>query len=249
MRSRALVLLLLLAPAVTGCSGDDAEPADAPGLPSQAALRSYFEAVVTSDVDALAEVGADVAGEGSPAQDYAAYNALSAAASAAGGPPQDAVEVEAVDGGFRACVAEDRCAEWSDLEGADGRLTGFTVNGVPLEESLVDLTGQPPVESPGLYAVQPEYAYRPPSGYLNVVVTVTADAAVTPRAGTYIVTDDILDGEAPTPATVEAGSSAAVLLPFPGAEEVGLDGQVTFGLGLDGGTEETVGFGLAAPAS
>ena len=61
-------------------------------------------------------------------------------------------------------------------EGKDGKLTDFTVSGIELDDSLVDLTGQAPIESVGLYAVQPDYAYRSAAERLRsfVLVTITA---------------------------------------------------------------------------
>ena len=34
---------------------------------------------------------------------------------------------------------------WADFEGTAGQLTDFTVNGTRLDDSLLDLTDQPPV--------------------------------------------------------------------------------------------------------
>lgn len=256
LRVPALLLAVLVPLAlVAGCGGDDeAEPATGPGLPSQAQLKTYFEAITGGDVDALATVQADVTADGSPAQGYAAYVALATTAATKGGQPADAVDVEEVDGGFRACVGDsaDQCATWTDLRGQDGRLADFTVNGRALGDLLVDLTAQPPIESAGLYSVQPEWAYRQPtSGRLYVVCTVTAsDVAISTRPGTYIEGDTILEGvEAPSPGIIKAGASSPIVLGFEGAEDVALDGQVTFELKLGGAGTESVGFGLADPAA
>ena len=113
-------------------------------------------------------------------------------------PQCDPFDVEEVDNGFKACVGDspDQCATWTDLEGKDGKLANFTVNGRKLDELLVDLRGQPPIESPGLYSVQPDWAYRQPtSGRLYVVCTVTAiDVPLSSRPGTYIEEDQIFEG-------------------------------------------------------
>ena len=112
-----------------------------------------------------------------------------------------------MDGGFKACGgtgASGRVRRLVGLQGEDGRLTGFSVNGTKIGDSLVDLTGQAPISSPGLYEVQPEHAYRSPqSGTLFVLVTITAeDAALAPRPGIYIEQDQILNGiETRAPAT------------------------------------------------
>jgi hypothetical protein len=164
------------------------------------------------------------------------------------------VDVEAVDGGFKACVGDsaDQCATWTDLRGKDGRLTDFDINGIDLGDLLVDLTGQPPIESDGLYTVQPDYAYRQPkSGTLFVLCTVTAsDVPLSPRPGTYIEQDVILKGvEAPSPETIDAGTSSPIVLAFADAQDVKLDGQVTFDLELGDQATESIGFGLADPAA
>ena len=252
-----VLLLAVLLPLglLAGCSDDEAEPATGPGLPSQADLRSYFEAIVSADADELAKVQADVTADGSLAQAYAAYDAeFAAAAEAAGQGAGEPADVEEVDGGFKACVgnSSDQCATWTDLEGKDGRLTDFDINGIELGDLLVDLTDQPPIESAGLYRVQPDYAYRQPkSGKLFVLCTVTAsDVPLSPKPGIYVEGEQILDGvEAPSPETIEAGASSPVILAFADAQDVQLNGQVTFDLKLGDDATESIGFGLTAPAA
>ena len=256
MRPRvpSLLLAALLA-LLTGCSGEDEpEPASGPGLPSQADLTSYFEAITGSDTDELARVQSDVAADGSLAQGYAAYVGEFAAAAAAAGEPVEPADVEEVDGGFKACVGNTsgQCATWSDLHGEDGKLADFTINGTKLDDVLVDLTDQPPVESAGLYRVQPDWAYlQPKSGRLFVVCTVTAtDIPLSPRPGVYIEEDQILEGvEAPSPATIEAGTSSPVILAFADARDAKLDGQITFDLKLGDQETESIGFGLTDPTT
>jgi hypothetical protein len=249
-----LPALLLSLGLVAGCSEDEPEPATGPGLPSQAALKSYFEAIVSSDTDKVAKVQADVAADGSLAQGYAAYVGEFGVAAAAVGQTGQPVDVEAVDGGFKACIGDssDQCATWTELEGKDGKLTDFDINGIELSDLLVDLTAQPPIESAGLYRVQPDYAYRQPkSGKLFVLCTVTAsDVPLSPKPGTYIEEDQILDGvEAPSPETIDAGTSSPIILAFPDAQDVKLDGQITFDLKLGDQATESIGFGLTAPAA
>lgn len=251
LTTASAVLVLLLA----GCSGgDDDKGSDA--LPSADELTSYFEAVASYDPARLGGA-ADVAQDGSPAAEYLAYLSEYAASAVAADQPVEPSEVERVDGGYRACGGTgepDECVTWSDLEGEDGELTDFTVNDVDLDDSLVDLGDQPPVESAGFWTVQPDHAYRSPqSGTLFVTVTVTAgDVPVAPRPGLYIEQDVILEGVATrAPAEVAAGDSTPVVLAFPDAQDAALDGQVTFDLGLGGGAgqgTDSVGFGLTAPA-
>jgi hypothetical protein len=258
VRLRVPVLLLaLLLPLglVAGCGGDDRpEPASGPGLPSQAELKSYFEAIVSADPDELAKVQSDVTEDGSLAQVYAAYDAEFALAAAAVGQTGEPPEVEEVDGGFKACVGDSpgQCATWTDLEGKDGRLTDFDINDIELSDLLVDLTAQSPIRSAGLYRVQPDYAYRQPnSGKLFVLCTVTAsDVPLSPEPGIYIEEDKTFKGiEAPSPETIEAGTSSPIVLAFADAKDTKLDGQVTFDLKLGDKQTESIGFGLADPAA
>jgi hypothetical protein len=252
-----LLALLLSLGLLAGCSDDKPKPASGPGLPSQAALKSYFEAIVSTDADDLAKVQADVTADGSLAQGYAAYDAEFAAASAAGGQKQTGApaDVQEVDGGFKACVgnSSDQCATWTDLRGKDGRLTDFDINGIDLGELLVDLTDQRQIRSAGLYSVQPDYAYRQPkSGRLFVLCTVkAAHVALSPKPGIYVEGKQILKGvdQPLSPDTIKAFSSSPVILTFEDAQDVKLDGQITFDLGLAGRGTESIGFGLAAPAA
>ena len=143
-----------------------------------------------------------------------------------------------VDGGFEACGGTgppDQCATWADLEGEDGKLTDFTVNGTKLDDSLVDLTGQAPISSPGrlrrpaglgLPVAAERLALRPGHGDRH-------DVPLSPRPGSYIEQDQILKGvETRAPATIDAGTSSPVVLAFPDAQDATLDGQVTFDLGV-----------------
>lgn len=244
----ALLIIPVLLLAAVACSDDDPEPATGSGLPSQAELKRYFEAVTSGDPDVIETVREEVASPGSPADHYAGYVASAAAAAEASGAEAGAAEVEAVDGGFQACIGPEQCVAWTSLEGRDGRLASFAVAGTPLSESLVALGDQSPVEIDGLYRVQPLWAYRlPSSGLLNVVVEVTAfDVALAPKPGSYIEADVILKGvAAPSPEKVAPGETHPVVLAFPDAAEAELDGEVTFNLRIAGAGAESIGFGLA----
>jgi len=246
--------LLLVLGLLGGCGGNDKhDPATGPGLPSQSDLKSYFEAITSSDPEQISRAASEVAADGSLAQGYATYVGEVSVAAAAGKAPIQPADVEEVDGGFKACASSDQCVTWTDLEGKDGKLASFTVNGTKLDDLLVDLTGQPPIGSAGLYEVQPEWAYRLPlSGTLNVVVTITAsDVPLSAGPGIYIESDTILKGTDPAgPTVIKPGASSPVVLPFPKAQDVKLDGQVTFDLRLGGGQgSEPIGFGLTPPAS
>jgi hypothetical protein len=250
-----LAVALLLVALTAGCGGDDKPtPATGPGLPSQADLKSYFEAITGGDADELASVQSDITAAGSLAQGYAAYVGEFAVAATAAGQAPDPVEVDEVNGGFKACVGDspDQCATWTDLEGKDGKLTDFAVSGKKLDDLLVDLTHQPPIEAAGLYRVQPEWAYRQPKGgTLFVVCTVTAfDVPLLPRPGIYVEQDQIFKGgDAPSPETIKPGTSSPVILAFPDAQDAKLDGQITFDLKLAAKNTESIGFGLTDPAA
>ena len=217
MRLRVPVLLLALVlplGLVAGCGGDDKpEPASGPGLPSQADLKSYFEAIVSTDADELAKVQADVTAAGSLAQAYAAYDAEFAVAAAAIGQTAQPADVEEVDGGFKACVGDssDQCATWTDLEGKDGKLTDFDINGIELADLLVDLTDQPPITSArGLRgSARPRLSLRRRAARCSCWCTITAaDVPLSPKPGIYIEQDQILNGvETRAPETIDAGSS------------------------------------------
>ena len=99
--------------------------------------------------------------------------------------------------------------------------------------------------------MQPDWAYhQPSSGDLAVLCTVTAyDLPLSPRPGVYIEGEDVIKGEkSPALATVEPGTSNPVVLSFPGATGIALDGSVTFDLQV-GDKTESIGFALAPAAS
>jgi hypothetical protein len=253
VRSRLAVLLLpgLCLGLLAGCSGGGPERPSGAGLPAEAQLRTYFEAIASGD-PARAKEAEAVAEPGSPAQGYAAFLGLAAsAAKAAGQDTQSSTKVVDIDGGFEACVQKNACVDWTELKGKGGRLTDLTVNDVPLHSLLVDLTGQQPISAAGLYAVQPEYAFLlPDSGILNVVVTITAsDVALSARPGTYIEGKRVLEGaQTAGQGLIRPGASSPVMLAFPKADKVRLDGQVTFELKIGGAGTDSIGFGLADPA-
>jgi len=253
-----VVALLLPLGLVSGCGGKDSSDSTSPSRQlSYSAVKDYFEAVASYRVDSLASAQV-IPADGSLALAYVKYlGDFSASAVAAGQPVKGAV-LEQVDpgdvfAGLTACGGTgkaDECVTWADFEGdKNGKLTDFTVNGTKLDDSLLDLTGQPPIESAGLYSVQPDYAYRSPqSGSLFVLVRITAiDTALAPRPGIYIEEDKILNGvETRAPATIPAGTSSPVILAFPDAQDAKLDGQITFDLGIQGAGVESIGFGLAS---
>ncbi len=251
LRLLSVVPVVLALTLVSGCS-DDAKPS---ALPSDDDLATYFGAIASYDVDRLAKAE-DIAADGSPAQEYARYQQLYAIASTAGGNPLPSAEAEPVEGGFKACQDAgegEECATWADLQGEDGRLSDFTVNGSDIKDALLSLEDQQPIDVDGLFTVQPTYAYRsPPLQVLFVLVSVTAadlPLEVQSRRAIYVEQDTLLTGaDSRGPTAVEPGQTQTVILAFPEAEDAALDGQVTFDVTVGGTQAQSVGFGLADPA-
>jgi len=253
----ALAVVLAVAPA---CSSDD-EPSSSSGsaasssLPSEEELAQYFGAVASYDVEQL-RAAEPIAADGSAAEDYLHYQEAYASAAAAGGNPLPAAEAEPVDGGFAACLDAgegEECATWADLEGEAGRLSGFSVNGLPIADNLLPLGNQPPISESGLFTAQPVFAYRSaPLQVLFVLVDVTAEDVpleVRSRGAIYVeATTQLRGADSRGPTTIEAGETETVILAFPRAQDAQLDGEVTFEIRV-GQEPLPVGFGLTAPGS
>ena len=258
----ALVVVLAVAPSCSSDdgsgdgSGDGAGGADSSSaLPSDADLRTYFGAVASYEVDDL-EAAEPIAAEGSPALDYLHYQEAYATSSEAGGNPLPSAEAEPAVEGFSACLDAGEgkeCVTWTGLEGEDGKLTDFAVNGHELDHELVPLSEQPPVSPDGLFTFQPAWAYRSAAEQvLFVLADVTAaDAPVElrPQSALYIekVTQLMGADAVRGPRTVQPGDTETVILAFPHAGDAELDGSVTVDLTV-GGEPQTVGFGLTDPA-
>lgn len=262
LRLLSVVLVVLALVPVSGCTDDDTSggspSSGSSALPSDDDLAAYFGAVASYDVDRLAKAE-DIAADDSPAQEYARYQQLYATASTAGGNPLPSAEAEPADGGFKACIDAgegEECATWADLQGEDGRLSDFTVNGSDVKDALVSLEDQPPIDVDGLFTVQPTYAYRsPPLQVLFVLVSVTATDVpleVLSRRAVYVEQDTVLTGvDSRGPTGVDPGQSQTVILAFAEAKDTALDGQVTFDVTVGGTDHQSVGFGLTetAPAA
>ena len=84
-----------------------------------------------------------------------------------------------------------------------------------------------------------------------MLCTVTAsDVPLSPQPGIYIEGAQTFEGvDAPSPETVEAGTSSPIILAFADTQDAKLDGQVTFELKLGDQATESIGFGLTAPAA
>jgi hypothetical protein len=238
----AALLVALVAALTAGCSADPSPSSGSDRVDAQA----WVEAVASGDPSALDEA-ADDAAPGSPARTYAAALAAVARASSAAGTPLAAATVSG-EGPWKVCAA-DACSTYADPTGgdgdADGALASLSVGGEELSTRVVDLGDQDAFEPDGLFEVAPRAAVVTPGGDLAVVVGLTArDAALEVRArgALYVEASTVLTG-ADEATSVPETSSADVVLRFPGASDVALDGQVTFDV-LVGGRPTSVGFGL-----
>ncbi|MBU1801465.1 MAG: hypothetical protein KKA97_04340 [Actinobacteria bacterium] len=244
----ALAAIFTAAALLTGCSGDNVTPASSDGqvaiaeeessseptepepetdLPSDEDLEAYFSAVSTYDVGDL-QSAMELTEPGSIAEAYVGYILGSANAAIDGGLPIEGTEPDKVDGGYESCPTEveDDCVTWADVEGRDGKVVTFTVNGEELDERLSAGSGRE-VAAGDLAAMTLMYAYQSvQSDALFVVAEVTSnDAPVT--IATYDATYRSPTGRQSTaaqsagPSDLAADSTATVVVAFPNAEPGG----------------------------
>jgi len=159
-----LLLLTLLA----ACGGTDVKPASGESaqvadqspsasasttseaeadLPSEGTLRTYFDGVSTYTIDSLQEA-IQVAQPGSPAAAYATYIQGSIQAVVDGGESYDDSKrtVQKTDDGYKFCEgsgSDETCYEYTDITGADGKVSNFSVNQRPLANRLTVGNGKP----------------------------------------------------------------------------------------------------------
>lgn len=241
---RALLGLVLLVPAtvLAGCGGDDPEPD--PGLPSRDQLDSYFAAVASYDPERLT-AAAKIAEPGSVAETYVLYLRALADAHVDGGTALDGVGVQRRGEEYRACTGkgDDSCVTWADIEGAGGKLTGFTVNDADIDDLLV--TGDDETSDGPLADVSMLYAYKSPqSGTLFVLADVTTtDLAV--EIGTSTATYDVPGGASTRglvsggPVRAGVGADVTALMAFPLSD---LGGTASFDLTSPGADPQKIAF-------
>lgn len=166
MPSWTAVPLLLCALLLTGCGGSDVRPADAdstvtqvdqgaeapveastptpseePDLPSDDDVRAYVDAVASSNV-ATFEKAMKLTKTGSLAEAYLTYEIASENANIDGGYPTSStlVGITSKKGGYQACYTGDAadpvCFLYTDVEGSDGKIVDFTINGLELENRI-----------------------------------------------------------------------------------------------------------------
>jgi len=226
------------APRVAGSSSDSASSAAAtetdPELPSDDVLHSYFDALSTTNVEALEEA-AELAEKGSAAEAYAGYTLAYVNASLDGGTYSEGSPVEEADGRYRSCTdpADDStCIEWANIEGRGGKVVSFTANDQPVRDRIVVGSGEP-VRAGSLASVTLLYAYQSiVSPNLYVVVNVKSGSSPVTVA-TYDATFRGADGRQLQvvaeyglgPTDLDADSSATMVMAFPEAK---LGGSATF---------------------
>jgi hypothetical protein len=241
---------LALSSCSSGSGSDDPEASGdstvASGLPDGDALMSYFSALGSRQPADLQKAAAQVAADGSAAQSYALLLAhVAAGAGGSGTSAYSSSKVVEKGGTYEVCDGDGACADYTALSGDGGRLGGFDIDGTSVADSVVDLTGQQPIDVVGLARVQPQYAGRVGDQLLVLVEVDAEQAAVTPEPAQalYIEQETSLTGTGDG-TEVAAGETGYALLTFPEASDVALDGQVTMTLDV-GGQEQSVGFGLA----
>lgn len=245
--SGCLAAALAMAAAIlVGCGTDDVKPAEGDGsvatvdngpsptasgeaeggtdLPSDEEVEAYFDAVSTYDIDDL-ELAMELSEPGSIAEAYAGYILASANSAIDGGVPLEGEEPRKVTGGYESCPPEDpeSCATWTDIEGRDGRIVKFRVNGEDIGDRLAAGNGQS-VQAGSLARAELLYAYRSvQSDALFVLVRIESGEApitVATYEGTYRAPEgrQSQSSQNSGPTELMGDSSATVALVFPGAE-------------------------------
>ena len=202
-------------------------------LPSDDEVEDYFTALGSEDPNVL-EHALDLAAPGSLAYAYLDYRLQAVKASIDGGltGSEDTLQVEEIDGGYQYCTDptdDQTCAKWTDIEGRDGAVANFRVNGEPLDARLTAGNGQA-VPAGSLGSVELLYAYESPvSNSLNVVARAqSADEPVT--VAIYDATYHDASGRQSKaadnygPSDLAANANANVMMIFPTAT---LGGEVT----------------------
>jgi len=118
---------------------ESASASDDIDLPSEDTLEAYFNGIAHQTLDSLQEA-IDAAQPGSPAAAYATYlRGFGQAAVDDGTPFEEGADMSKVDGGFKQCEGtgeDETCYEYSDIEGAGGKVAKFSVNDKPLGTRL-----------------------------------------------------------------------------------------------------------------
>lgn len=149
-------------------------------LPSEDTLKKYFNGIGHTTLESLQE-SIDAAQPGSPAAAYAIYEkGLQQAATDGGTPYEEGTDMNKIDGGFKTCEgsgADQVCYEYTDIEGADAKVSNFSVNDKPLANRLSIGNGRAVAAQGGDSQATFIAAFEESSGNnLIVVVTIKAGA-------------------------------------------------------------------------
>lgn len=198
-------------------------------LPSEEDLQEYFDAAAGYDVAQLEEARA-LAEPGSIAEAYVGYLAASMTAYVDGGAPGlEGTTAEREGDGYEFCpdpTDDDTCLLFENIEGRDGKIVNFTINGESLDERL-SVGSKKPARAGELGSARLLYAYQSvQSGALFVIAEVRSGQEPVTVAS-YEATYRSPKGrqskatEFQGPSDLGADSTANISLAFPGAEPGG----------------------------
>ncbi len=214
----------------------ESEPAS--DLPDSDDLDQLFEALAGGGLRDL-ESARELTGEGSVARVYLEYLLSQANALLdAGMPGAEALESERTDDGYEGCepyAGDDAvCVEWTEIEGADGVVVNFSINGQPIDELLVAGNGTV-IEAGNQGTFELLYAYQSPvSGNFFVALSAASASSGMDVTGLYSATYRDPSGrqlgmlDATTPSELGADSTATVFISFPAPATIG--GTINFDL-------------------
>lgn len=217
-------------------------------LPSEDDVETYFEALASRDLDDL-EAARELTLEGSVAYAVAEYHvAIVEAALDGGATPADLeADIEDVDGGYRVCAAPGECNEFTDIQGAAGKLVFFQSDGRDFTGRISLGTGEE-IEVPGLGTVTFRVALERVEPQEVIVMLDVATAGEPIAVGLDSATYRDAEGrtteaseDSMGPREVDAGSTVTVAIIFAEAHH---GGTVTLPLSAGDGAEQDVTFAI-----
>lgn len=231
----ALALLMPLAacgggPEVTEANGDQsATKTEQAQEVKEEEIRTYFEALASSDPDEMAEA-AELAASDSIAAAYAKHQSNLSNAALDAGIPYEEETLEPVDGGYDTCGTDEEggevCFTYADLESSGGKLSSFTVNGEPIDDRISLGNGEK-VKAGNLGSVEFLSAYKAAENDLFIAVKFTTTKRTGAAFGGFEATYRSPEGRQSKAANligttdVEADSTSFEVLVFPRAEPGG----------------------------
>ena len=214
-----------------GATGDPSADSSAEEqLPSEEDLEELFNALASTDVAALEEA-VDLTGAGSIAAGIHNYMLAGAnAAIDAGIDFSTEGAGERIDGGYEFCsdpADEESCIRWTDIEGADGKVVNFAINGESLRDRITVGNGRP-VKAGQIADIALLYAYQSPvSNNLFVVASAKSHDGEVELSNAYSATYRDPSGrqftaaDATTPSTLRPNSTATFTITFPAPAKIG----------------------------